>query len=387
MKTVYGSSTKLRWNSVIVIIPIIALIGVLIVTVGSNLFDDNGISSCPETIYVDKAATGSNNGTSWKDAFTTIQDAWDSLPSIVDCNVTIKVREGTTPYRETVGCSSHLVIGSVTIEGEFYIYGDCEFHSHGAGEIVDIGAFGNVTVGDHIYVYRLGADDRIIDYDVCSVDDISNSPNRIGTDSTKHMHTTDWHYVIVRTEVSGSDDGTDEGTARDKAFSVYGVDKVYIKGFYIDFTDDDCITYNNFGIGQVQYCICENVDDCISAIHTSSLNIKYSYVESDTMAIVSYTQSYVDARYCVVDSNAATYHAALLSGRAACLFYAYGYIADGPRGAISEDTSWIYIYSVTVSSDVDTGLYARLNSSIRKAGVTNNARTPESIASGGVIDN
>ena len=58
-----------------------------------------GIASA-ETIYVDAAATGAGDGTSWTDAYTTIQAAVDSAAFTSTSNATILVAESV--YAETV---------------------------------------------------------------------------------------------------------------------------------------------------------------------------------------------------------------------------------------------------------------------------------------------
>ena len=52
------------------------------------------------TIYVDTAATGANNGTSWTDAYTSIQAAVDSAAFTATSDATILVASGT--YNELV---------------------------------------------------------------------------------------------------------------------------------------------------------------------------------------------------------------------------------------------------------------------------------------------
>ncbi|MFC1848546.1 hypothetical protein ACFLXV_04485, partial [Chloroflexota bacterium] len=284
-----------------------------------------------------------------------------------------------------VTCAAKYVIGSVLIRGEFYLRGDCEAHALGAGEIVDTGAFGDVQVGDRVLAIKFdGANGRPTDYALCTVDSIANAPDRIGTDSAKNINTTDWDYVIVRTEVSGSDDGTDGGTARNNCFSVNSVDKVTIQGFLMTFSDDDVVTYNNARKGAVYDCICEDCDDGISASSMSVLTSRYIYLGSTRYGFISYTLGYQDTRYSVVGTTHASY-AAALAGRAAGLLLAFSYIFDGGKGMSSEDESWCYASSLVIDAAVTTGLYANMNSSVKKVNVTNNATTAESTSSGGVI--
>jgi len=53
------------------------------------------------TIYVNAAATGASNGTSWQDAFTNLQDAITESANCVDAGVEIWVAQGT--YRPDIG--------------------------------------------------------------------------------------------------------------------------------------------------------------------------------------------------------------------------------------------------------------------------------------------
>ncbi len=91
------------------------------------------VSTANKTIYVDKAATGAADGTSWTDAFTTIQAAVDSLEDIILHTYTTKVRKGATPYREIVYLNSnptvypaHQILGRLYVQGEYYWYGQCQ---------------------------------------------------------------------------------------------------------------------------------------------------------------------------------------------------------------------------------------------------------------------
>jgi len=69
-------------------------------------------------IYVDKAATGANDGTSWTDAFTTIQAALDSIPYSVRDNVYVYIRRGD--YRS----EGTLYLNVLANNGWIEIYGE-----------------------------------------------------------------------------------------------------------------------------------------------------------------------------------------------------------------------------------------------------------------------
>ena len=341
------------------------------------------VTTANMAVYVDGDASGSATGVDWTNAFTTIQAAWDSLPDIVAHDVIIYCRDATNPYREEIAVGAKYVVGTVSIRGEFFISGACEAHAVGVGEIVDTGAFGDVAIGDHVYAYRYAANNRIDAYQICTVDDISNQPNRIGTDSAVNMNLTTWNYVIVRTHVSGSDDGTDGGTARTNCFKVVSLDNVTIEGFYLDFSDDDVMTFNNARKCEVNDCICNNCDDGISSASLSEIAVRRLYMNSTRYGLVAYTLGYMDARYCVVGTTHASY-AAVLGGRAAGILLAYAHIYDGGLGLSSEDESWGYAYAVVIAV-IPVGMNAILNSSIRRLNCTNNATVPEATASGGQI--
>lgn len=167
-----------------------------------------------QSIYVDKAATGNGTGVDWTNAFTTITAAVDSLPAIINHAVTIYVRKGATPYRETVTVQRVISGGSLTIRGEYYWSNQAASNST-ANRLVKAAAddFTNVEVGDRVYLLQYSGTYAASVVSNSYVGTVTNVDNKASGYVTISMGssitpTAGWHYVICKTEISGSDNGT-----------------------------------------------------------------------------------------------------------------------------------------------------------------------------------
>lgn len=290
-----------------------------------------------------------------------------------------------TPYRETVYLNSnpavnpaHAILGSLIIRAEHYAYGACEANVGGAGEITDTGAFGNIEVGDRVFVLK--HDDGSA-AELCTVDDISNQPNRIGTTGAL-TPTTNWSYAVVKTEISGSDDGTDGGTARNNVFLLRGIDKVTLYGFYLTWSNDIAVrvrdeSSENWAWG----IICENCDYGLNVQSGSYLGCLYSYIDG-VNALTARDRSYMEARYVYIHGSSVG-----VSMQIQCnLYLRYFHIDSGINGIDTQMADAAYIRTGEITAGVTNGLVANKNSILWKvAGITNNATTPETEADGGLI--
>lgn len=166
-----------------------------------------------QSIYVDKAATGNGTGVDWTNAFTTIQAAVDSLPAIINHAVTIYVRNGATPYRETVIIRRVVSGGSLTLRGEYSHTYQAASNST-ASKLVKNASddFADVEVGDLVYLLQYSgtyeASIPTSEY-IGTVSNVDNKASGYVTISNAVTPTTGWRYVIVKPNlISGADTGT-----------------------------------------------------------------------------------------------------------------------------------------------------------------------------------
>lgn len=417
------------------------------------------VSTANKDIHVDKEATGADDGTSWADAFTTIQDAVDSMEDLIIHAYTISVRDGTkktgtadentanhlvddansqfvvgdvgkrvfnvddgtwgvvtayndagdltlaadtfpdgdedyvmeaTPYRETVYLNSnptvnpaHLVLGSVLIRAEFYFNASCDANAV-AGAIVDASYdFSDIEVGDRCWVLDLnGANDRAQDYEYGTIDDVTNAATgTLGTTLTK-TPTTNWKYGIVKTEISGSDDGTNPGTARNYIFLGAAIDKVSIYGFYMTFSNTQAVHFHTGSDGvAARYNALEDCDNGLRCLGHSSATYIYNYIEVDEYALWVEYESVADINYNVIYTKTGTERAIYV------VRHSYAKIqrnnidtaaggADG-EGLIAWYNSMVEISRCNITNGFLTGINANLNSAVDDVVNTNNATIPE----------
>ena len=171
-------------------------------------------TTATQNIYVDSAATGAGTGVDLTNAFTTWQAAFDSLPAIINHNVTILGKAGT--YSESPSLARIVAGGSVTVRGLYYWSGTCRAASSVATNMFQI-ALGDSHFGDRA---QIAAGDKVllIKWTAGSVEtaaplyshettvaSVSDAEITI-TDATSAGSNIngDWTYTIVKTSITGS---------------------------------------------------------------------------------------------------------------------------------------------------------------------------------------
>lgn len=158
------------------------------------------------TLYVYEDATGTGDGSSKANGFTSLQAAIDAIPDVSQ-NVTIIVSKGSTNYLGDTTTIQKASVKSLTIRGEFYAYEVCDSNAV-AGKIVDASAdFSHFEVGDRVvctkYSGTVGAS-RIEDYFYATIAEVGSG--YVQTSEETKIPTTGWKYLINQTvfDASGS---------------------------------------------------------------------------------------------------------------------------------------------------------------------------------------
>uniref|UniRef100_A0A6M3L335 Uncharacterized protein n=1 Tax=viral metagenome TaxID=1070528 RepID=A0A6M3L335_9ZZZZ len=280
-----------------------------------------------------------------------------------------------TPYREKVSVKLPITAAQLYIRGEYYWYASCDEHAT-TGEIYDSGAnFDNVEVGDRVLVMDFnGADGRVQDYDIGTVTSISQAGDDIIATNIPIEPTTGWKYLIVKTEISGSDNGTDPGTARDACFEYDKQQRAtYLRGFYMTLTDANVINVVS-GVNPlyIQYNFVEHCDRGPRIYDGSIADFMYGYCEADLYAFEVSRLSYMSGYECVLKSASHATYDDLNS----FIILNYFYIDNANRAANLDEGSTIRLFRGTISANVTTGIYARSGSYYNSAYLTNSATTP-----------
>ena len=156
------------------------------------------------TLYVYEDATGTGDGSSKVNGFTTLQAAIDAIPDVAQ-NVTIIVCKGSTNYLGQTTTIQKASVKSLTIQGEFYAYEACDANAV-AGKVVDADAdFSNFAVGDRVvcthYSGTVGSS-SIDDYFYATITEVGEG--YVQTSEETKVPTTGWRYLINQTVFDGN---------------------------------------------------------------------------------------------------------------------------------------------------------------------------------------
>lgn len=173
------------------------------------------VTTAENDIYVDSAATGTGDGTTWANAFTAIQDAIDSLPAIIGHDQTIKIRKGATAYAENLNISRLSSGGSIQLEGEYWFRSVNNSSKTGKIDIKsDAEGYGNrqqIAAGDTVWLMKFSGtawdSDPTLSYrdTVASISGTTPYTEITLTTNTGVKFDTSWGFCIVKTKIA--DDG------------------------------------------------------------------------------------------------------------------------------------------------------------------------------------
>jgi hypothetical protein len=346
-------------------------------------------TAAAKSIYVDAAATGAGDGTSWTNAFTTIQAAINSLPTALEHTVTIYIRKGATAYAETLTIQQLTGKGSVMLRGEYYWNGRCAAattpgttkfktaaHTDGA----------NIAVGDRILVTSAlggaGEYDYFVVSTVKSVVDKGSNVYEIELNAAAdwgNISNTDY-YTIIKTELAS-------------VISITNVGGISLLGLYDSITTP--ITLTRSTLTELAYCILIGSNFTVYSTLSIITNIRncYVYTSNANRSTLAAFQSSIminssqNAAGATVFSSAATStsYAAIQAATGASI-YCYGAILKGVAttgtGLLSKTGGFIETVYTCIVHDTGTGLRATYNGTISVgAGNNNNATTPKTPAS------
>lgn len=340
-----------------------------------------------KTIYVDAAATGVGNGTSWTDAFTTFTAANSSLPSIIADAVTIKIRKGASAY--TGGTIARLISsGTITVQGEYYWNGQCAAAAVPSTTKFNVTATdgANIAAGDRVRVcLTTFASDAVTEYVSTTVKATVDKGSNVWEVELNAAAdwgniSTDACYTIVKTEIG--------------AITIQGLStSVNLTGLFVNSAATISV--------QVLYGAQTNIVSCIF-ISTAAYGVSVGYASLIVTLYASHIEGVSAGILAANSSNvtmghiSTTYYTSSVSVAAAsniciqldtnssasinhCLLHSAG---AGGIGVRCRYGSIVRYYNVKITSATTTGLYALSFASILDYGSTtvNDAVTPKNPA-------
>lgn len=336
------------------------------------------------SVYVDKAATGTGDGTSWTDAFTTIQAAINSLPTVLEHAVTIYVRKGATAYSETLTINQISGKGSLIIRGEYYWTGECAAAGTSSvnGFRVTADDAANIAAGDYILVTDgYGANDNYTHYLYTTVDSVA-----LVSGTTYEITTTDsadWgnigagdYYSVVKTAISGTT-------------LISNTQAISIRGLHFD--AQITVTNSSTVLDFASVIIVASTGYAVYVQNTSIVSYgKNCYFYGAGGGVIAIENSVVALNYgggttstayaCVLRSGSAS-NGAMYAVRMSTILVRNSIIRGGGYGVYAAQMSYAQLSNGLIVYGTTNGAVAALNSGVNTAGtVYNKATTPVSPA-------
>jgi hypothetical protein len=332
------------------------------------------------SVYVDSAATGAADGTSYTDAFTTIQAAINSLPVVLEHAVTIYVRKGASAYSDTLTINQIIGKGSLTIRGEYYWTGTCAAAGSPSTTIFQVADTTGMAAGDAICIIHGNGDGAAVGgtgayyyYKYTTIASVNSGTQLTITAACDwgNIGTSDY-YVITKTAISGTTTIT----------SSHGITLAGL-------TQSATITVSpQASVTMVGMCL-SGATTGIVLHNLSQLTITKSYVYGSSYAIstsmggVCLAGTYnTPATACVLASAGSAIGVGFVSSLRVfdCILY-----AAGNAGIVVSDLAAVNLYYSTIAGPTGavtpTGIIATGNSAVTTFTINNKATTPLSPAS------
>lgn len=330
------------------------------------------------TLYVYEDATGTGDGSSKANGFTTLQAAIDAIPDVSQ-NVTIIVSKGSTNYLGDTTTIQKASVKSLTIRGEFYAYEVCDSNAV-AGKVVDASAdFSHFEVGDRVvctkYSGTVGSS-GIEDYFYATVTEAGSG--YVQTSEATKVPTTGWKYLINQTVFDLT------GESGKRAVSNYN-NQTFIGICIENVTGSGSYAIANYDILVVLSCILNANRTSIFTRGSTTIFTKSAIVNSgnDSALTVTSNGGNIQSDNCVFGGG--TFASSVGFSQSNAL----GYILSKYCGffkllrAVSTDTATSNAVAIScyIASNCTCGAYGY---NITLINCTNNATTPISFQLSGV---
>jgi len=177
------------------------------------------------TLYVYKDATGTGDGSTKANGFTTFAAAYATLPEIIAHAITIIMCKGATAYTENISVQRIVGAGSITIRAEYYWYGTNASSKTGKFDL-GTGDTGyadraQISAGDTVWMTKWTSTvlaSAPLESFTDTVASVDGAEVTLTTNSAKAL-TTAWTYQIAKTVI--------------QSVTVTNTSKVYVTGLII----------------------------------------------------------------------------------------------------------------------------------------------------------